>query len=266
MKIYSKVFILAFALGVTAAAGPAAGAMCRGVILESAGRDTPRVVAGDARLVEKPACPASVFKLVIAWAGLETGVLTPETRIACDEPRIASACVEIGMRDALLRSSNRFFEVIAERLGRVRLTEFASRSGLFREPLPETWLGAKLPSAVWGGTLRTTPARLHVFTQRIAAGDVGSASVSRALEAAIEWPCGTATVRVFGKSGTMRKAVWFTGYGRSGDGAVRCVTVFLEGGLERRPEAAAMFFDRFGMRPPEPPPLGDGVTMRERGR
>ncbi|HOY66466.1 MAG TPA: penicillin-binding transpeptidase domain-containing protein [Candidatus Ozemobacteraceae bacterium] len=262
--IYILVLVVSSSAVVAAGVGPA-GQPVRGVLLESVGSEPVRIVSGDPHLVERWACPASVFKLVIAWAGLEAGVLTTGTRIVCNEPRVASSPVAIGMRDALLRSSNTFFEAVAGRLGEGRLTEYVHRSGLFREPVPDRWLENGMRSAVWGGMLNTTPARLHAFTRRIAAGEVGAASVNHVLTASIEWPCGTGTVRVFGKSGTMRQAVWFTGFGRFPGGETRCVTVFLEGGMERRLEAAARFFGRFGLRPPAPPPLEDEGTTMERG-
>lgn len=231
------------------------GGLRKGVILESVATGAAKIVAGDPNLASRPACPASVFKLVITWAGLETGVLRPDSRIACREDRIASGMCELGLSDALLRSSNRYFEIVAGRLGPERLTKYAARSGLVDGDIPGNWLKEGTNAAVWGGELLVTPARVHDLTVRIAAGILSDPSTDEHLASAIEWPCDIPGMRIYGKSGTMRGAVWFTGFTRETDGRIRTVTVFLMGGLSRKAEAAMLFFNRFGMKPPVLPSL-----------
>ncbi len=233
----------------------------RGIILESVATGPARIIGGASELAACRACPASVFKLVITWAGLETGVLTPGTRIPCREDRIAPGICKLGLRDALLRSSNRYFESVAGDIGREKMTEFASRSGIVDGPVPEAWLKRGTNAAVWGGDLLVTPSRVHAMMVRIANGTFASPGTNETLVSAIEWPCERKGMRIFGKSGTMRGAVWFTGFAREPAGRIRTVTVFLRGGLSRKPEAASLFFSRFGIEPPVLPPP-EGIDKR----
>ncbi|HNW33759.1 MAG TPA: penicillin-binding transpeptidase domain-containing protein [Candidatus Ozemobacteraceae bacterium] len=227
-----------------------------GVIIESIDAGHAAVVEGDAGLASHAACPASTFKLVIAWAGLETGRLQADTRIECREDRIASGMIALDLHNALIRSSNRYFEVVAGRIGIDRLAEYVRKSGLVAGEVPKNWLKQGVAAAIWGGDLRVTPFRLHDLMVRLSAGSLASRAVSEALVAAIEWPAGTSGMRVYGKSGTMRGAAWFTGFAREKSGRTRVVTVFLRGGSARKSEAAERFFGRFGMKPPVLPPLG----------
>ncbi|GEM_PF-2416659 len=245
---------------VLAAAGSKAG-LKKGIILESVATGPVRIVGGDSELATCRACPASVFKLVIAWAGLETGVLRPDTRIPCREDRIATGICELGLRDALLRSSNAFFETVSGRIGREKLTEYAARSGILDGSVPEHWLRGGTNAAVWGGDLLVTPSRVHDMMVRLANGTFASPGTNEPLVSAIEWPCDIPGMRIFGKSGTMRGAVWFAGFAREPDGRPRTVTVFLKGGLPRKSEAASLFFGRFGMKPPVLPFL-EGIDKR----
>lgn len=231
--------------------------LSRGVVIETVGNGPARVVDGDERLLSRPACPASTFKLIIAWAGLETGVLRADTRVECREERIASGIYRLDLHNALLRSSNRYFEVIAGRIGEARLTEYVQKSGLVNGTVPKDWLKHGTNAAVWGGDLLVAPAQAHELMGRIAAGTLASPATNEILVSAIEWPCDVDGMRVFGKSGTMRHAAWFTGFAREKNGQTRTVTVFLRGGLSRKPEAAGRFFERFGLKPPSLPPLGD---------
>jgi len=252
---------------IAGAVSPAPGVMRsktglkRGIILESVATGPARIIGGASGLAACRACPASVFKLVITWAGLETGALTPDTRIPCREERIAPGICELRLRGALLRSSNAYFETVAGSIGRETLTEYAARSGIVEGSVPANWLKPGTNAAVWGGDLLVTPSRVHEMMVRIANGAFASSGTNETLVSAIEWPCDTPGMRIFGKSGTMRGAVWFTGFARESAGRIRTVTVFLRGGLSRKPEAASLFFGRFGIEPPVLPPL-EGIDKR----
>jgi cell division protein FtsI/penicillin-binding protein 2 len=90
--------------------------------------------------------PGSVFKVVVALAGLEEGVLTPTTTFDCRHSYAVGAstlrCLadpghgKIDLSDALTMSCNIFFYQTAEHLGAERLLKwaralgFASRTGL----------------------------------------------------------------------------------------------------------------------------------------
>ncbi|HXJ95217.1 MAG TPA: penicillin-binding transpeptidase domain-containing protein [Terriglobia bacterium] len=75
--------------------------------------------------------PCSTFKTVVATAGLEEGIITPETRLRA-EPRFLSyfGTNRINVAQALAESSNEFFAKVGEMLGFSRVTEWAKRFGL----------------------------------------------------------------------------------------------------------------------------------------
>ncbi len=75
--------------------------------------------------------PCSTFKTVVATAGLEEGIITPETRLRA-EPRFLSyfGTNRINLAQALAESSNEFFAKVGEMLGFSRVTEWAKRFGL----------------------------------------------------------------------------------------------------------------------------------------
>ena len=75
--------------------------------------------------------PCSTFKTVVATAGLEEGIITPETRLRA-EPRFLSyfGTNRINVAQALAESSNEFFAKVGEMLGFTRVTEWAKRFGL----------------------------------------------------------------------------------------------------------------------------------------
>jgi penicillin-binding protein 2 len=75
--------------------------------------------------------PCSVFKIVVAVAGLTEGVITPETTYTC-----AGGCWlwpghgTVDLRRALAQSCNPFFERVGERLGYERVHHYAELLGL----------------------------------------------------------------------------------------------------------------------------------------
>jgi cell division protein FtsI/penicillin-binding protein 2 len=76
--------------------------------------------------------PCSVFKIVVAIAGLTEGVITPETTFDC---RGGSCWMwaghgPINLRRALAQSCNPFFEQVGERLGYARVQRYAQLLGL----------------------------------------------------------------------------------------------------------------------------------------
>src|SRR5262245_10481076 len=94
---------------------------------------TGRVLAivNPARALARAYQPCSVFKIVVAIAGLSEGVITPETTYACRKgcwmwPGHGS----IDLRRALAVSCNPYFEWIGERLGYDRVQRYAHLLGL----------------------------------------------------------------------------------------------------------------------------------------
>jgi penicillin-binding protein 2 len=76
--------------------------------------------------------PCSVFKIVVAIAGLSEGVITPETQFNC---RGGSCWMWAGhgpidLRRALAQSCNPFFEEVGERLGYERVQRYSHLLGL----------------------------------------------------------------------------------------------------------------------------------------
>lgn len=75
--------------------------------------------------------PCSVFKIVVGLAGLEEGVITPETTLECD-----GGCWSwpghgpIDLRRALAVSCNPYFQQVGRRLGWTTLRDYAERLGL----------------------------------------------------------------------------------------------------------------------------------------
>ncbi len=75
--------------------------------------------------------PCSVFKLVVAVAGLTEGVITPETHYTCaDGCWLRAGHGPIGLARALAVSCNTYFEWLGERLGFDTVRTYAQRLGL----------------------------------------------------------------------------------------------------------------------------------------
>jgi cell division protein FtsI/penicillin-binding protein 2 len=105
--------------------------------------------------------PCSVFKIVVAIAGLSEGVITPETTYDCQ-----GGCWlwpghgRIDLRRALAVSCNPFFERIGERLGYEKVQRYAGLLGLGQ------------PSGI--NLDRETPGRLPAFVLPSRVGHVSS--------------------------------------------------------------------------------------------
>ena len=75
--------------------------------------------------------PCSVFKLVVAVAGLTEGAITPETRFNCTEGCwISPGHGPIDLRRALAVSCNTYFEWVGERLGFDTVRGYSQKLGL----------------------------------------------------------------------------------------------------------------------------------------
>lgn len=75
--------------------------------------------------------PCSVFKLVVAVAGLTEGIITPESRFNCtDGCWISPGHGPIDLRRALAVSCNTYFEWVGERLGFETVRAYAQKLGL----------------------------------------------------------------------------------------------------------------------------------------
>lgn len=103
--------------------------------------------------------PGSIFKLVVATAGLEEGIITPRTRYFCPGGKTFYGrffdCLgqhgEVNVVQALALSCNSFFYELGVRLGRERIVKWASRLGLGNVTgidLPQEQSGL-IPSDEW---------------------------------------------------------------------------------------------------------------------
>lgn len=217
------------------------------VILESSDGEPARVVAGNPALADRPFCPASTFKIALAWVALEHGVVASSTRLACHDPYLGTGTFALDLHQALLYSSNAFFQETAPRAGRPAIEEFLSRSGYATTHALAGWLGRDWTPVVKGGRLRITPRQQQAFLERLATGRLPDpAGVRDTLVEALRWPSPDPAVALFGKTGTHDGAVWFAGFGRTG-ASQRIVTVFCRGTVARRPAVIAAFYARFGL-------------------
>lgn len=146
--------------------------------------------------------PGSTFKMVVALAALEAGVVTPEERIYCsghtDLGNHRFHCWKdeghgpVNMVGSLQHSCDIYFYEIAKRTGIDRIAKMARRFGLGsstdvglpgekkgliptqkwkREALGERWqTGETYNAGIGQGYLLTTPLQLTVMTARLANG------------------------------------------------------------------------------------------------
>lgn len=96
--------------------------------------------------------PCSVFKLVVAVAGLTEGIITPESRFNCtDGCWISPGHGPIDLRRALAVSCNTYFEWVGERLGFDTVRAYAQKLGL------GSLTGINLPGETAGVIPSSTP-------------------------------------------------------------------------------------------------------------
>ena len=248
------------------------------LVLESTGARSLNVIEGPAAQLDQPFSAASTFKIWLAALALEKGILTSTTRYPCQEPHLyGGRKAQIGLREALILSSNAFFRETARKLGLKAINQGLSRLGLTRPGLSQPDLsgpGSKrsktagkplvrsVANAIHGDQFRITPREQHLAMRALADGALPvSADTRTRLRDALEWPVpDDAHWRVFGKTGCYGGAVWFTGFGEQRaspppNGAIfsqprperKVVTVFVPGDLSRRPEVMRRFFKRFGL-------------------
>ena len=98
--------------------------------------------------------PASTFKVVIAWAALDRGLVQ-------DVEAPLEGAEGLGLRQSLQKSLNPPFAILAEKLGGEVLGEYAERSGLIEGKIPKGWMKAGGQEAAHGADLKTTLRREH---------------------------------------------------------------------------------------------------------
>jgi beta-lactamase class D len=212
------------------------------------GRVGPCTVDGVVALAEQPVTMASTFKVFLAWAALEEGVVRPETRRPVADRHVPGAPREITLLEAMFYSSNDYFIGLLPTEALARLPARLVESGLADAP-PPRWLEGPPREICSGGSLRVTPRRNHQFMLRLALGHLTSSPAIQAqLEAVCLWPPREGPLRVYGKTGTLTGAVWFNGFARD-PATQRLVvrTIFIPGTVSQRPLAIRRFYEGIGL-------------------
>ena len=201
-------------------------------ILETSKTGEMKLVAGSKAEMDVAREPASTFKVVIAWAALDRGLIA-------DVEKPLEGAEGLGLRQSLQKSINPPFAILAEKLGGEVLGEYAMRSSLIEGSIPKEWMRGGGKEAVHGGDLKTTLRKEHQMAVGWMRGTAPwDGEAERMLQEALVWKGEKIVVRA--KSGSYGGCLWMTGYGEG-----KAVTVFLEGAVSRRPEVLKAFFGRW---------------------
>ena len=205
-------------------------------ILETPKSGEMQVVTGSKVEMDVAREPASTFKVVIAWAALDRGLVQ-------DVETPLKGTDGLGLRQSLQKSINPPFSILAEKMGGEILGEYAARSGLIEGKILKSWMKAGGQEAVHGGDLKTTLRREHSMAVAWMRGtEPWNGEVGKKLQEALVWK--GEKVEVWAKTGSFGGCLWMTGYGRD-----KAVTVFMLGEGGRRPEVVKAFFSRWGVEP-----------------
>ena len=202
------------------------------VILETSEAGETLLLSGLERDLDVPREPASTFKTVIAWAALDRGLVK-------DVESPLPGAEGDNLRLALQKSLNPPFDLLAVELGGEVLAGYAKRSGLIQGTIPARWMVGKEKEARHGADLMTTIRREHQMAVGWLMGKPPwNGESAKKLQDALLWKAAAKPIRA--KTGTFGGSVWVTGYGPG-----KAVTVWLPGGVPRRPEALKIFFGRW---------------------
>jgi beta-lactamase class D len=195
-----------------------------------------QVVTGSKVEMDVAREPASTFKVVIAWAALDQGLVQ-------DVETPLKGAEGLGLRQSLQKSINPPFALLAEKMGGEILGEYAERSGLIEGKILKSWMRAGGQEAVHGGELKTTVRREHSMAVGWMRGTAPwDGQAGKKLQDALVWKGEKVVVRA--KTGSYGGCLWMTGYGED-----KAVTVFMLGEVGRRPEVVKAFFSRWGVEP-----------------
>ena len=205
-------------------------------ILETPKSGEMQVVTGSKVEMDVAREPASTFKVVIAWAALDRGLVQ-------DVKTPLKGTDGLGLRQSLQKSINPPFSILAEKMGGEILGEYAARSGLIEGKILKSWMKAGGQEAVHGADLKTTLRREHSMAVAWMRGtEPWNGEVGKKLQEALVWK--GEKVEVWAKTGSFGGCLWMTGYGRD-----KAVTVFMLGEVGRRPEVVKAFFSRWAVEP-----------------
>ena len=205
-------------------------------ILETPMSGEMQVVTGSKVDVDVAREPASTFKVVIAWAALDRGLVQ-------DVEAPLKGVEGLGLRQSLQKSINPPFALLAEKMGGDVLGEYAERSGLIEGKIPKGWMKAGGQEAVHAADLKTTLRREHSMAVAWMRGTAPwDGQAGKKLQDALVWKGEKVVLRA--KTGSYGGCLWMTGYGED-----KAVTVFMLGEVGRRPEVVKAFFSRWGVEP-----------------
>ena len=208
-------------------------------ILETPKSGEIQVVTGSQAEMNVPREPASTFKVVIAWAALDRGLVQ-------DVEKPLEGAEGLGLRQSLQKSINPPFAILAEKLGEKVLGEYAERSGLIEGKIPKGWMKTGGQEAAHAADLKTTLRREHSMAVAWMRGTAPwEGQAGKKLQDALIWKGEKVLLRA--KTGSYGGCLWITGYGPE-----KAVTVFMEGPVFRRPEILKAFFGRWGLEPASP--------------
>jgi beta-lactamase class D len=208
-------------------------------ILETPMRGEMQVVAGSRAEMDIAREPASTFKVVIAWAALDRGLIQ-------DVETPLHGAEGLGLRQSLQKSINPPFALLAEKLGGQVLGEYAERSGLIEGEIPKGWMKAGGQEAAHAADLKTTLRREHSMAVAwMRSTSPWNGEAGKKLQDALIWKGEKVLLRA--KTGSYGGCLWMTGCGPD-----KAVTVFMEGSISRRPEILKAFFGRWGVEPTSP--------------
>ena len=208
-------------------------------ILETPRSGETKMVTGSKAEMDVAREPASTFKVVIAWAALDRGLVQ-------DVEVPLGGAEGLGLRQSLQKSINPPFAILAEKLGAEVLGEYAERSGLIDGKIPKGWMKAGGQEAAHAADLKTTLRREHSMAVAWMRGTAPwDGQAGKKLQDALIWKGDKVLLRA--KTGSYGGCLWITGYGPD-----KAVTVFMEGPVSRRPEMLKAFFGRWGVEPTSP--------------
>ena len=205
-------------------------------ILETPKSGEMQVVTGSKVEMDVGREPASTFKVVIAWAALDQGLVQ-------DVETPLKRADGLGLRQSLQKSINPPFSILAEKMGGEILGEYVARSGLIEGKIPKDWMKGGGQEATHAGELKTTLRREHEMAVGWMRGTAPwNGAAGKKLQDALVWKGEKLILRA--KTGSYGGCLWMTGYGED-----KAVTVFMLGPVSRRPEILQAFFSRWGVEP-----------------
>ena len=205
-------------------------------ILETSKTGEMKLVAGSKAEMDVAREPASTFKVVIAWAALDRGLIA-------DVEKPLEGAEGLGLRQSLQKSINPPFAILAEKMGGEILGDYAERSGLIEGKILKSWMKGGGQEAAHGGECRTTLRREHEMAVAWMRGQAPwNSEAGKKLQEALIWKGEKIVIRA--KTGSYGGCLWMTGYGKD-----KAVTVFMLGEVGRRPEVVKAFFSRWGVEP-----------------